>query len=148
MMNFVKEHIENCPTCREKYLKIKNTISNIINNDSKDYMTKQYQDFKVNLSAYIDNELDDAENIKIKKTAISNPLARQDLENIYSFKKLLHNSFEKTKTDFKNDFSKQIMNQILEENSPNYNSQFYKLLTIFSIIITTLVIGLIYVLYF
>ena len=41
-------------------------------------------------------KLDDFQNIKIKKIAISNPLARQDLENIYTFKKLLHNSFEKT----------------------------------------------------
>ena len=58
------------------------------------YITKQYKDFRSNLSAYVDNELDNQDSIKIKKIAISNPLARQDLENIYTFKRLLHSSFQ------------------------------------------------------
>ena len=51
------------------------------------FKKKQYADFKANLSAYIDNELDDKENIRIRKITISNPIARKDLEEMYAFKK-------------------------------------------------------------
>ena len=40
-------------------------------------------------------------NIKIKKIAISNPLARKDLEDFYTFKQLLNSSFNKTKSEMK-----------------------------------------------
>lgn len=97
----VKEHLEKCPVCMKKYIEMKNMINKFIDIQNEElenpFVTKQYEDFKSNLSAYVDNELNDFENIKIKKIAISNPLARQDLENIYSFKRLLYSAFEKTK---------------------------------------------------
>ena len=104
---------------------------------------------KTNLSAYIDNELNDLDNIKIKKIAISNPLARQDLENIYSFKKFLHSSFEKTKNEMKHDYSKSIISQIQHETT-YYKRQdpFHKIITTFFLLITFLVTGLIIILYF
>jgi len=129
LTEIIEEHLEECDKCKEYYLNAIEEISNIkqINiSDSKtysqnngEYKTKEYANFKQKLSAYIDSELEDSENIKIKKMTISNPLARKDLENMYQFKRLLHSSFERTKDNFKIDFSKEIMKKVLETKTPN-----------------------------
>ncbi len=153
LSEFVRKHLESCPECMEKYIQMKNMLNKFIDIQNEElenpYITRQYEDFKSNLSAYIDNELDDMDSIKIKKIAISNPLARQDLENIYTFKKLLHDAFEKTKNEFKNDYSKSIINK-LHEQMPEENKidPFLKITTIFFIMISCIVAGVIYILYF
>lgn len=153
LSSYIKEHLDNCPSCREKYIQLLNLLKrfNEIQNENIEnpYVTKQYKDFKSNLSAYIDNELDDIENIKIKKIAISNPLARQDLENIYTFKRLLHSSFEKTKNDMKVDYSKDIICKLQQNCATSRKlDPFAKLSIIFLIIITIIVSGTIVLLYF
>lgn len=153
LSQYVKEHLESCPECMQKYMKMQNMLNKFIDIQTQEvnnpYTTKQYEDFKSNLSAYIDNELDDFQNIKIKKIAISNPLARQDLENIYTFKKLLHNSFEKTKSECKYDYSKNIITQLQYENSDEKQiDSFYKIVMGFFAMITFIVAGIITMLYF
>ena len=110
LKKYVDEHLKKCPKCREVYMQSKKIVNHILSlgdaTDEKPYQSKQYEDFKQKLSAYVDNELDEAESYRIKKISISNPLARKDLENIYSFKKMLHESFDKTRNDFKTDYSK------------------------------------------
>ncbi len=153
LSEYVKQHLECCPICMEKYIKMQNMINRFMDIQNQEidnpYATKQYEDFKSNLSAYVDNELDDFENIKIKKIAISNPLARQDLENIYTFKKLLHSSFEKTKNDLKTDYSKNIISQLQHEDSKEkIQDPFFKVVITFFTMITFIVAGVIYILYF
>ena len=153
LSGYVKSHLDNCPECREKYLQLQNILKrfNEIQNEeiANPYVTKQYEDFKLNLSAYIDNELDDLENIKIKKIAISNPLARQDLEDIYTYKKLMHSSFEKTKNELKTDYSKGIICQLQQECTDNKKfDPFIKLTAIFFAMISCIVAGIITILYF
>lgn len=151
LAQYVKEHLNQCPQCMEKYIKLKNMIGNFIETQNEEienpYITKQYEDFKSNLSAYIDNELDDIENIRLKKIAISNPLARQDLENIYTFKKLLHSSYEKTKNELKTDYSKSIAAKLQQDND-NKPDPFIKLSVLFFIMISCMVAGIIIILYF
>ena len=126
LCEIIEEHLEICDKCKEYYLKaIENLDSteNNINIPSKvlsfeqDFKTKEYQNFKQKLSAYFDSELEDNENIKMKKLTISNPLARKDLEDMYSFKRLLHSSFDRTKDSCKFDFSKQIIKKISDSGS-------------------------------
>ncbi len=153
LSEYVRQHLENCPSCMEKYLQMKNMLNKFIDIQNEElenpYATKQYEDFKANLSAYVDNELNNFESIKIKKIAISNPLARQDLENIYTFKKLIHSSFEKTKTDFKYDYSKNIICQLQNENPEGKKlDPFLKLTAAFFIMISCIVAGVISFLYF
>ena len=153
LAQYVREHLENCPECMEKYKQLKKILNRYIEIQSETeesvYQTKQYEDFKSNLSAYVDNELNDFENIKIKKIAISNPLARQDLESIYLFKKALHSSFEKTKSEMKSDYSKIITNQIQHENiSRTSFDPFLRLTAVFFFMVTCIVAGLIKFLYF
>ncbi len=149
----VRRHLENCPECMEKFISMQNIMNKFIEIQNEEienpYATKQYEDFKSNLSAYVDNELNSIDSIKIKKIAISNPLARQDLENIYTFKKLLHSSFEKTKNELKNDYSKTTICQFKHDNADEkINFSFYKLTAIFFMMITVIVAGVIKMLYF
>ncbi len=153
LKEYVDEHLRHCPKCREVYMQSKKIVNHIMSLTSYDeetnpYHTKQYEDFKKNLSAYIDNELDENESIRIKKIAITNPLARKDLEDMYTFKKLLHNSFDKTRTEWKNDYSKLIISK-LDKNSEQIESDpFYKLLGAFTALISLIMIGFFATLYF
>lgn len=152
LSGYVRAHLDKCPECMEKYQQLQNILKrfNEIQNEEiiNPYVTKQYEDFKLNLSAYVDNELDDLENIKIKKIAISNPLARQDLEDIYTYKKLMHSSFEKTKNELKTDYSKGIICQLQQECTDNKKfDPFIKLTALFFAMISCIVAGIITILY-
>lgn len=128
LAEIIEEHLESCDKCKDFYF---NAIEKMENSDNiidckpinidtnHDYKTKEYQKFKQKLSAYLDSELEDSENIKIKKITISNPLARKDLEDMYSFKRLLHSSFARTMENCKFDFSKQIIKKVSENNNIN-----------------------------
>ena len=77
----VEEHIKSCASCRAKYDIVKTMVLDMKTSlnlekeakfgENQTFNTKgtspQYRLFKNNLSAYIDNELTNEENIKIKK---------------------------------------------------------------------------------
>ena len=152
LRKYVEYHLSICPSCMEKYKKLTKLVSNYNEvkkqiesdnlEDEKIYYTQQYQEFRENLSAYIDNELDTEENLRIKKIAISNPLARRDLEDIYTFKKLLHSSFDKTKNDVHQDFSRQILSKVFSINPSQKPDPFYILMTTFVVIIGMVILGM------
>ena len=125
LKNQVEEHLKNCSTCRAKYNIIKSMITdlkNCIDTEEDEFSpdpayktrvtSQQYRIFKNELSAYIDNELSNDENIKIKKFTINNPKARQDLEDSYNIRKLMNDSFKKTKSESRHDFSKSVLRQL------------------------------------
>ncbi len=150
LKKLVKDHLEKCPDCMEKYLNIleksKNNRENIaFDTKTENYDTKQYKEFKTNLSAYIDNELSSDENIKIKKLAISNPLARKELENIYKFKNIMYESFVKTKENVKSDFSKKVINVVQKElKHENVIGNIDQVLHIFLIIVAFILAGFVF----
>jgi anti-sigma factor RsiW len=119
----VEEHIKKCAECKAKFDIIKSMINdlkkdlNLEDNLSEDnfktkVVSQQYRVFKNNLSAYIDNELSNDDNIKIKKFTINNEKARQDLQDNYNIKKLMNNSFIKTKSEARQDFSRSVLRQL------------------------------------
>ena len=122
LMQSVEYHLNICQNCREKYLNlrkifnnyqdIKNKITESDNAPELSYKDRQYTDFKENLSAYIDNELDDNDNLKIRKIAIANTAARKDLEDVLSIRELMQDSYEKTKNNFKTDYSEATINKV------------------------------------
>ncbi len=120
LKQFVAAHLEICPLCREKYETLKTMMKSLREiqdrlaaiKPEEEENSPQYDEFKLNLSAYVDNELSDSDNIKVKKYVIANPKARDDLEKMYSIKKALHESFERTKNESKDDFSKFILKRI------------------------------------
>ena len=117
----VEEHLKKCSVCRAKF----NIISSLFSDVKKKYCSKdeeevystnvhsscQYQFFKKNLSAYVDNELPEEDNVKMRKYTIGNKKARKELEDAYKIRKLMRDSFRKTKTETKPDFSKKVMKQ-------------------------------------
>ncbi len=138
-------HIQKCPSCRKKIQE----LTKILNTYKQQKNSNEYQEERLNfefinnLSAYVDNELNTSDNIKIKKMTISNPNARKELEMMYKFKKVIHSAYEKTKNDSKFDYSKDIIAQL--QDTPDYTTTyFYKLAAIFFIIIFTIIGGFIY----
>ena len=150
LKEYVNLHIEKCPKCRKKIEELRKILSKYkkrkeqkINNNTTYNLPEES---KLKLSEYIDNELNTDENIKIKKMTISNPNARKELETMYNFRNAIHSAYEKTKNDNKFDYSKAIISQI--QDTKDYTTNyFYKLATIFVMLITAIIAGFIY-LYF
>lgn len=150
----VEHHLNTCPNCREKYIKLRKILENYagiknkINEeeiiiDEEEFKTPQYQIFKDNLSAYIDNELSDDDNIKIKKIAIANPLARKDLENIYSFKQLLQSSFNRTKSSMKQDYTRKTLSQLSINTEAEPEEWLNKIIMAFACLMIFILFGII-----
>lgn len=150
LSKYMKEHLDTCPECNAKYLQYKNLLNNSVNlsDDINEKLPELqlYESFKSDLSAYVDNELDNRQNIKIKKLTISNPLARRELEDMYSYKNLLNNSFEKTKNTFKSDFSNDVICKVKNKCKKTWFT-FQNILAIFFVLLCFLIFGLVLFLY-
>lgn len=117
----VEEHLEKCSYCSAKFKMVKEIFSdlktetglNCFTNTGNVFETNKSNNiFKTNLSAYIDNELSNEESIKIKKYTITNKIARKALEDSYNVRRLMGESFKKSKADAKKDYSKSILKQL------------------------------------
>lgn len=101
LREYINLHIQKCPSCRKKIQE----LTKILNTYKQQKNSNEYQEERLNfefinnLSAYVDNELNTSDNIKIKKMTISNPNARKELEMMYKFKKVMHSAYEKTKNE-------------------------------------------------
>lgn len=149
LKEYVDIHLDKCPICRKKINDLQNILNKFSKQNSKTQETEENvinYDFRNRLSAYVDNELNLRENIKIKKMTISNPNARKELESMYNFQKVMGSAYNKTKNDFKYDYSKDILYKLQEgkEYTTNY---FYKLVALFILLVMTIIGGFIY-LYF
>lgn len=150
LKQFVEAHLATCPTCRAKLDALQNMVKSLkeVHERLADVRTEsyeihdsdQYNNFKTNLSAYVDNELSNDESIKIKKYVISNAKAREDLENMYKLKKVLSNSFEKAKNDAKEDYSRYILNRIDIHEEVYGPDSFAKVVALFILILTVFTI--------
>lgn len=119
LKQFVRAHLEVCPVCRAKYDALKDMVASLkeIKEKLADFSVEKVPSDKenkdrslyLNLSAYCDNELSDEENLRVKKNIISNPDARKKLETMNNLRKVLHDSFEKTKNESKGDYAKFIL---------------------------------------
>lgn len=148
----VEEHMQACATCRAKFDIIKSMISDLkkccevektpSQNDlfsKPSAVSQQYRIFKTDLSAYIDNELSSDENIKIKKITINNPKARQDLQDNYNMRKIMKDSFDKTKSEMRQDFSRSVLRQLELEDDANYSfNPVIKILISFTVLVLVL----------
>ena len=150
LKEYVDVHLTKCPACRKKFEELKKILNkykvNTTNINEPKTNMEINPEFIHRLSAYVDNELNTNENIKIKKMTIANPSARKELESMYKFKKMMHSAYEKTKNDSKFDYSKHILTKIQEPNDYT-TTYFYKLAAVFVVLIVAIIGGFIY-LYF
>ena len=141
-----EEHLKTCENCAAKFTMVKDMIDDIKKSavsqhtkcfNGSDYATNIHQDVFMNkLSEYMDNELSDEENIKIKKIAITNKTARKELEDSYNIRKLMSESYKKTKAEAKQDFAKSIMKQLeFEEEIQSEFNPAIKLLIVFTVMV-------------
>ncbi len=156
----IEYHLNTCPNCRERYmsmLRIKKNYQEMkekICTEDEDtllintFMEREYMNFQNNLSSYLDNELDDRENIRIKKFAILSPTARQDLEDMIYFRQILQDSFSKTKSKLKKDLSELTIDKLTRKeknNRPNeYTQNRFSLLLLIIISFVTSILILFY----
>ena len=119
------EHLHNCPNCHIRF----NMLNSIVNDLKEAYnnlvfdsneeekikieaITEEDAKTNANLSAYIDNELNDEISIQIRKNIIAKPILRKKIENLYNLRKMITNSFNKEKNSLKSDFSKDVIKRI------------------------------------
>lgn len=138
LKQFVESHLEICPACRAKYEALRTMVASLKEGHKKiDEIQKPenadcyYDEFRLNLSAYADNELSDEENIKVKKMIIANPKAREELEKLYKLKKMMNNVFEKEKNAVKLDFSKFVLKRIDIQEEVYGNDSFARVIALF-----------------
>ena len=143
----VSAHLSVCEECKYMADELKYVLYPPDTTNEQEITKKEDNSFFKSLSAYIDNELSTNDNIKIKKIAISNPEARDKLENMYKFQKLMHSAYQKTRNDLKTDYSKNII-AILTDTTENYATNYFKkIIILFLIIIGAILSGFLY-LYF
>lgn len=141
-----EDHLKNCKTCLTKFEVIKSIFKEMQDEaglkyaeDDKNnkYSTNVHNNIiNDKLSEYIDNELQDEENIRIKKIAITNKDVRKELEDSYNIRRLMSDSFKKTKADAKQDFVKSIMKQLeFEEEIQSGFNPAIKLLIVFTVMV-------------
>lgn len=146
LKQFVESHLEVCPTCRAKLEALRSMVNSLKEVHEKLAVIKsgndesaegnQYNEFKVNLSAYVDNELTDEENLKVKKYIISNAKAREDLERLYNLRKVLLSTFDKTKNEVKGDYANFILKRIDIQEEIYGPDSFAKVVAFFIIVLT------------
>ena len=147
----VEEHMSSCASCRAKFDIVKNMLEELkqdlkidnkasrLEKENHSITSEHYRAFSENLSAYIDNELTNEENIKLKKFTINNSTARKDLENAYQLRKLMNDSLKKAKSESKQDFSKNVLKQLeLEDEIELGIHPAIKLLIVFTILVLTI----------
>ncbi len=138
---FIEQHLKRCKTCRARYEVLLKAITDI--RDVKTQMenvelnkcvpvTANSITFSEKMSAYLDNELTDEESLRFRRYAIANPLVREELEGMFKVKNAMNTSFERTKSDLKEDFTKNVMDEVkMEELICEQEPLILKVLAIF-----------------
>ena len=149
LKEYIESHISNCESCSRKFHQLNESVCEkckVQNASSSEAKEDRNIELKTNLSSYVDNELSQNENIRIKKITIANQNAKKLLEDLYNYKKLLKASYVKTRNSFHTDYSRKIIDQI-QDADYYVTTCFYKLSIAFIILIFTILIGFVY-LYF
>ncbi len=138
---FIEQHLKRCRACRERYEVLLKAIKDIrevkTQIDSIEPKTcvpvSAYSaSFKEKMSAYLDNELSDEECLRFRRYAIANPPVRDELDGLFKVKNAMNTSFERTKNDLKEDFTKNVINEVkMEELIYEHEPLILKVLAIF-----------------
>jgi hypothetical protein len=150
--NFIQAHLCSCELCRKKYETLQVALNGLkdakkqidaVELSPNDNLKNFCSSFKEKMSAYLDSELSDEENLRFKRYAIANPPVRGELEGLCKVKNALNNSFEKTKSDFREDFSKDIIVKLDMKDTVYMQEPILKIASIFIFLFVFLSVGLI-----
>ena len=136
---FIEEHLAMCPDCYKKFIYLKNLINSLKDSYKKvmnmalqkqrkaTFSIRDHENFRTNLSPYLDNELPTGESFTFRKYLVKSKMAQRELRQAYSLQKKLHNSFESTKNQLKIDFSKLILSEVKEHKKFIYKQKAVKI---------------------
>lgn len=154
---FVENHFLNCSSCYQKYLEMKEIISNLhfeykklidefekIESD-KIFNIREYEIFYKNISPYIDDELNYDESVKFRKYLLKSKSARGELANAYNLKNNIRNSVILFKDSLNINFPKKIIKRLQAENKEPFDLIYKKAAVILSFMISTLIIIAVYI---
>ena len=140
LTNFIEHHLRTCKSCRNKYETLKKAFEDlsqakiqIDNMQSENVLPKSIKTeaFVEKMSAYLDNELSDEDILRFKKYAIANQSVRNELESMYKVKNIMNTSFEKTRNNLKEDFTKDIILQLDMQRVMSIQEPILKIASIF-----------------
>ncbi len=153
---FIENHFKYCSDCYQKYLEMKNIISNLhfeyqrmLNEFEKIEANKifnihEYEMFYKNISPYIDDELCYDESIKFRKYLLKSKPARAELANAYCLKNSIKNSITAYKNNLNINFSKKVIKKLRDENKDNFENVYKRAAVVLGFMVTSLLIFSLY----
>lgn len=123
MTSAVEKHMEECPNCKMRYSVVNSIIEDIksayneVIQDSEDYNDFIEAEYEIpddevkntELSAYIDNELDEEHSVKLRRNIVAKPKLRNKIDKLYDLRRLISDSKKEQKNKLKTDYSKEIV---------------------------------------
>ena len=115
-------HMKVCKSCRCKYVAFSKIImdlresyatSSLVLNKPVEREVANQEDTDICISAYVDNELDMTDTVKVRKMVVGHPNLRNKIEKIYSLQDLLKESFKNTQPS--KDYSRGLLSEIFSE---------------------------------
>lgn len=107
--NMVSIHLRNCPPCMEKYAVVKKLFMEA---EKKRKLIKERERMQEEISSYLDGEMNDKEINDFEQKLIKKPDYDDNLVKTMKMKKILNNSFYKTKYNLKTDITAKVMENL------------------------------------
>lgn len=136
---FIEEHLAMCPDCYKKFIYLKNLINSLKDSYKKvmnmaiqkqrkaTFSIREHENFRSNISPYLDNELETTESFQFRKYLIKSKMAQREVRHAYSLQKKMHNSFEDVKKQLNVDFSKLIIPELKQTRRFAYSQKVFKI---------------------
>ncbi len=153
---FIENHFLECSSCYQKYIEMKEIISNLhfeyeklLNEferieSNKMFNIREYEMFYKNISPYIDDELCYDESIKFRKYLLKSKPARAELASAYGLKNNIRSSVAMFKDNLNINFSKKVMKKLLDENKDSFDNVYKRAAVVLGFMISALVIVSVY----
>lgn len=122
---FVYNHLQTCKPCMAFYFELRKTMYYLRSNFKKIsekikekslFDVAEYEDFKTNVSAYIDGELTGLATLKFKNYMEKMPLARDYYSDTIYFNGRLKNCIKAIPPKLNKDFSKKVVSEFKKQN--------------------------------
>lgn len=155
--SFVENHFLMCSECYQKYLEMKKIIGNLhfeykklLNEfekieSEKTFNIREYEMFYMNISPYIDDELNYDECVKFRKYLLKSKSARTELALAYSLKNNIKHSLIFFKNNLNIDYSKKIIKKLQENNKESFDVVYKRAAIVLAFMLSTLIIFAIYI---
>lgn len=153
---FIENHFLECSSCYQKYIEMKEIISNLhfeyeklLNEferieSNKMFNIREYEMFYKNISPYIDDELCYDESIKFRKYLLKSKPARAELASAYGLKNNIRSSVAMFKDNLNINFSKKVIKKLLDENKDSFDNVYKRAAVVLGFMISALVIVSVY----